>query len=80
VRPPPPSTGPSGAGWSLKAIGPVCADSSRISLVEDEGVCLFDPTPTRTVNRYPFLREEMTEEEYVLVLAARQLVHVDHRI
>jgi hypothetical protein len=47
------------------------------SLVEDEGVCLFDPTPTRTVNRY---REEMTEEEYVLVLAARQLVHVDNRI
>ena len=49
------------------------------SVVEDERGLLFDITPSRASHRYPFLREEMTEEEY-LMLSARQLVHVDHRL
>ena len=50
------------------------------SVVEDEHGRLFDPTPTRASHRHPFLREEMSEEEYLLVLSARQLDRVDHRL
>ena len=48
------------------------------SVVEDEQGQLFDPTPTRASRRHPFVRDESVEEEFLLMLAARQLVHLDH--
>ena len=48
------------------------------SVVLDENGELFDPTPTRAARRYPFLRHHLTDEEFVLMVSARQLVHLDH--
>ena len=50
------------------------------SVVEDQRGRLFDPTPPVAAGKYPFTRTEMVEEEYLLMLSARQLVHVDHRL
>src|SRR3979490_1529128 len=49
------------------------------SVIEDERARLFDLTPSAASQRYPFLRTEMVDEEYLLMLSARHLVHVDHR-
>lgn len=49
------------------------------SVVLDERGELFDLTPTKASNRYPFLRNHLTEEEFVLVTSSRKLVHLDHR-
>lgn len=48
------------------------------SVVEDEQGRLFDPTPPLASRRYRFLKDELTDEEFMLLLSARQLVHVDH--
>jgi hypothetical protein len=45
----------------------------------DENGKLFDLTPTRAAPRYPFLHNHLTDEEFVLMVSARQLVHLDHR-
>jgi hypothetical protein len=50
------------------------------SVVQDERGELFDLTPTRAVRRYPFLHNHLTDEEFVLMVSARQLVHLDHHI
>jgi hypothetical protein len=50
------------------------------SVVQDEQGRLLDLTPPSAARTYPFLSDEMTEEEYLLMLSARQLVHVDHRL
>jgi hypothetical protein len=50
------------------------------SVVEDEDGVLFDITPTRASKRYPFLNDEMTEEEYVLLITSRKLVNLDHHL
>jgi hypothetical protein len=50
------------------------------SVVEDEDRVLFDITPARASKRYPFLKDEMTEEEYVLLITSRKLVNLDHRL
>jgi hypothetical protein len=50
------------------------------SVVEDEEGVLFDITPSRASRRYPFLKDELTEEEYVLLITSRQLLHLDHKL
>jgi hypothetical protein len=50
------------------------------SVVLDERGELFDLTPTRATGRYPFLRHHLTDEEFLLMISARQLVHLDHRL
>lgn len=50
------------------------------SVVLDERGELFDLTPTRAIRRYPFLRHHLTDEEFLLMISARQLVHLDHRL
>jgi len=50
------------------------------SVVEDEDGVLFDITPSRASRRYPFLRDELTEEEYVLLITSRKLVNLDHNL
>jgi hypothetical protein len=50
------------------------------SVVQDEQGRLFDPTPPSAARKYLFLRTDMVDEEYLLMLSARQLVHVDHRL
>ena len=50
------------------------------SAVKDKAGALFDITPSRASRRYPFLKDELTEEEYVLLIASRQLVHLDHNL
>jgi hypothetical protein len=49
------------------------------SVVEDEHGRLFDPTPSRASHRHSFLRDEMSEVKFVLMLSARQLDCVDYR-
>jgi hypothetical protein len=49
------------------------------SVALDENGELFDLTPPRAAPRYPFLRNHLTDEEFVLMVSARQLVHLDHR-
>jgi hypothetical protein len=49
-------------------------------VVEDEDGVLFDITPSRASRRYPFLRDELTEEEYVLLITSRKLVNLDHNL
>jgi hypothetical protein len=41
---------------------------------------LFDLTPTRAARRYPFLRNHLTDEEFVLMVSSRKLVYLDHRL
>lgn len=48
------------------------------SVVRDEQGLLFDLTPTRATRRYPFLPNHLSDEEFVLMVSARQLVHLDH--
>jgi hypothetical protein len=50
------------------------------SVVEDEHGFLFDITPSRASRRYPFLKDELTEEEYVLLITSRQLLNLDHKL
>jgi hypothetical protein len=50
------------------------------SVVEDEHGMLFDITPSRASRCYPFLKDEMTEEEYILLITSRKLVNLDHRL
>jgi hypothetical protein len=50
------------------------------SVVVDEQGRLFDLTPSSAAPKYPFLKEKMSEEEYLLMLSVRRLVHVDHRL
>ena len=41
---------------------------------------LFDLTPSRASQRYPFLGDHLTEEEYVLLVSSQQIVHLDHPV
>lgn len=50
------------------------------SVVLDEHGELFDLTPTRAVRRYPFLRHHLTDDEILLMVSARRLVHLDHHL
>lgn len=50
------------------------------SVVLDQHGELFDLTPTRAVQKYPFLRDHLTDEEFVLMVSSRRLVHLDHRL
>jgi hypothetical protein len=51
-----------------------------LSGVEDEAGILFDITPSRASRRYPFLKDELTEDEYVLLITNRQLINLDHKL
>jgi hypothetical protein len=50
------------------------------SVVGDEDRILFDLTPSRASRRYPFLKDELIEEEYVLLITSRRLLHLDHKL
>jgi hypothetical protein len=50
------------------------------SVVRDEQGELFDLTPTRASQRYPFLYNHLTDEEYVLLVSGRQLHFLDHKL
>lgn len=50
------------------------------SVVQDERGELFDLTPTMAAQRYPFLHNHLTDEEFILMVSARHLVHLDHRV
>jgi len=68
-------------GWSLRSTPRwASAASSPIPSLKDEDGALFDITPTRASKRYPFLNDEMTEEEFVLLITSRKLVNLDHNL
>lgn len=50
------------------------------SVVADENGRLFDVTPSLASQRYPFLRHEGTDAEYVALVESSHLVHLDHPI
>jgi hypothetical protein len=50
------------------------------SVVRDEQGMLFDLTPPGLAGRHPFLQHPYTAEEFVLMLARRGLVHIDHHL
>lgn len=56
-----------------------CRFASHSVVLDEEGE-LFDLTPTRAVQRYPFLRNHLTDEEFVLMISARRLVRLEHHV
>jgi hypothetical protein len=70
-------------GWMVfdfnkmsEGLYPVCRFTAH-SVVEDSTGRLFDPTPSRASQRYPFLRHEGPEAEFVAVVKAGY-VNLDH--
>ncbi len=48
---------------------PICRFTAH-SLVEDPTGRLFDPTPSKASRRYPFLRHEGPEAEFMAIVEA----------
>ena len=46
------------------------------SVVEDSGG-LYDITPSRASQRYPFIKHEGTEEDFISLVEGHRLVHLD---
>jgi hypothetical protein len=69
-------------GWLMLESYPrqgVCRFVAHSVVVDEQGR-LFDLTPSSAARKCPFLKEKMSEEEYLLMLSVRRLVHVDHRL
>ena len=50
------------------------------SLVEDEDGTLHDITPSRASQRYPFIRHNGSEEEFISLVEGQHLVNLDLKI